>query len=69
MLRAIVRGAKGFAQEFRRELTALQIARATRAMKRRSAELEAMNEEQRAQHVADTAAILKRSAELLREKK
>lgn len=68
IMQSIVRGAKGFAKEFRRELHARQIARGTLALQRRAKELDSMSPAQQTEYNQDVAAILKRSSEIVRSK-
>lgn len=65
----VVRGAKGFAREFRRELTAQQIARGSAALERQARGIDAMTPAQQKEYHDDVAAILKRSGEIVRAKR
>ena len=64
MLKNITAGVRSFFHTARIEYNAHRVEQARRTVERENARIEKMSKVQRAQHEADTAAILKRAAEL-----
>ena len=64
MIKTISAGVRSFFHTARIEFNAHRVEQARRTVERENARIEKMSKVQRAQHEADTAAILKRAAEL-----
>lgn len=64
MIKTITAGVRSFAHTIRIEYNAHRVEQARRTVEREAARIEKMSKAQRAQHEADTDAILRRAAEL-----